>query len=226
MSWVMSVAAVLFDLDGVLVNSSRSIEHHWRVWAAAHAVNVDEILRVAHGRRTVDTIRLVAPTLDAEAEVAHLAKNEASDLDGVEPVSGAGQLAASLPVDRWAIVTSGTRAVAEARLRHVDILIPGVLVSAEMVSQGKPDPEGYRTAAGRLGVDPPECVVIEDSPAGLEAARAAGMTSIAVCTTHGRDQLGGATHIVEQLDEIHATFESGRIVLRHDGGSAGRGAAL
>ena len=205
--------AVLFDLDGVLVDSSACIERHWRAWAERKTVDIQEILRVAHGRRTIETVALVAPGFDLEAEVAALAAAEASDVQGVVSLPGVSRLLASIPPGRWAVVTSGVLAVAEARLRHVGIAIPEVLVSADMVNRGKPDPEGYLKAAWRLGIAPSECAVVEDSPAGLEAARAARMESMAVCTTHERDQLGAAALIVGEIDHIHVEVIGERMSL-------------
>ena len=194
--------ALLFDLDGVLVDSTACIERTWRRWAAAHALDADAVVRTAHGRRAIETVRLAAPRLDAAAEVAVLVGHEASETDGVLEVPGAAALLAALPPGRWAVVTSGVRAVAEHRLRHVGLPAPPVMVCADEVTHGKPHPEGYLAAAARLGVAPARCLVVEDAPAGLEAARAAGMRALAVATTHAPDDLRGAELIASALDAV------------------------
>ena len=206
--------AVLFDLDGVLVNSTECVERHWRRWAVEHLLDLDEIMRVAHGRPTVETIRLVAPHVPAEEEAARLNAAEAFDTDGVAAVEGAAQLVQVLPEDAWAIVTSGTRDTARTRLRHTGMPMPSVLITADDVKRGKPNPEAYLLAAARLDVGPETCVVIEDAPAGIRAARAAGMRVIAVATTHSQAELGEADVRAKRLTDIHCDVRRGRLALR------------
>jgi sugar-phosphatase len=206
--------AVLFDLDGVLVDSAACVERHWRRWAAEHHLDPDTIMRVAHGRPTVETIRLVAPHLPAEEEGARLNASEAFDADGVTVFEGAVPLGHSLPRDAWAIATSGTRDTAMTRLRHAGLPVPAVLITADDVKRGKPDPEAYLLAAARLGVRPGACVVVEDAPAGISAARAAGMRVVAVVTTHSRTELGEADATAARLANIE--------IFRSDGGPGGR----
>jgi mannitol-1-/sugar-/sorbitol-6-phosphatase len=194
--------ALLFDLDGVLVDSTACIEHTWRRWAAQHGLDADAILRIAHGRRALETVRLAAPELDVAAEVAALAGHEAHETAGVLEVPGASALLRGLPPGRWAVVTSGVRAVAEHRLRHVGLPVPPVMVCADEVTQGKPHPEGYLTAAARLGAAPARCLVVEDAPAGLAAARAAHMRALAVATTYPPDALRGADLIAPALAAV------------------------
>ncbi len=176
--------AILFDLDGVLVDSTECVERSWRKWAARHGLDADRILQVAHGRRTVETIPLVAPHLVVADEVAALEGVEAHTTEGVYEVPGARELLEGLRADAWAIVTSGVRSVATLRIRHTGLPIPQVLVCADEINRGKPDPEGYLIAAARLGRAPADCVVIEDTPAGLEAARTGGMRSIGIVGTY------------------------------------------
>jgi mannitol-1-/sugar-/sorbitol-6-phosphatase len=179
--------AVLFDLDGVLVDSRASVERQWGRWAAEHGVDPDRIWAVMHGVRSSEVVALVAPGLDAEAEGALLDAVQAADPDGVVAVDGAATLLAALP--RWTVVTSGRRELAEARLGFAGLPAPASMVCAEDVSEGKPSPEGYLLAASRLGVAPPECVVLEDAPAGVEAAQAARMRVVGVATTHEASDL-------------------------------------
>jgi sugar-phosphatase len=173
--------AILFDLDGVLIDSSVCIEHHWQLWATHHGLDMADVMRVAHGRRTDETIKLVAPHLDAEEEARRIEESEAGDTHGVLTVEEALSLLNSLPRDAWAIATSGTRAAATTRLKHTGLPVPNILV----------------TAADR-------CVVVEDAPAGIEAAQAAGMQSVAGVSTHPARDLAKATIIAWQLKDIHS----------------------
>ncbi len=195
--------ALLFDLDGVLVDSAEVVERTWRRWAARHGFDPDEVVRIAHGRRTLETVRHVAPHLAADDEVAALAASESTETDGVYEVPGARELLVSLPRGSWAIVTSGIRPVAELRIRHTGLPTPRVLVTADQVRHGKPHPEGYLTAAERLGVDPARCVVVEDTPPGIEAAHAGGMRVIAVASTYPAEALGRADVVVETLNRLN-----------------------
>jgi sugar-phosphatase len=202
--------ALLFDLDGVLVDSRSCIELVWHAWATERGLDPAPFLRVAHGRRISETIRLVRPDLDAAAEAAVLDAMEEVETRGLHPVPGAAALVARLSDTQWAVVTSGSRVVATLRVRTAGLPIARVFVTADDVRRGKPDPEGYRLAAGRLGVEAPDCLVIEDSPTGIAAGKAAGMRVIAVPTTHPVDVLVGAD---VQLDSLAA--------LRVDSGPAG-----
>jgi sugar-phosphatase len=179
----LAPAAVLSDLDGVLVDSGAQIERTWRAFAARHRLDPERVIAEGQGRRSADLIRLVAPHLDAEAEAATIEREEVELADdGLRPLPGARELVEWVPADRFAIVTSGSRALAVARLCAAGIPVPEVLVTAEHVREGKPDPAGYLRAAALLGVDPADCVVLEDAPAGVEAGLAAGMTVVGVLT--------------------------------------------
>jgi sugar-phosphatase len=191
--------AVLFDLDGVLVDSTECVERTWRRWALAHGLDPARVITVAHGRRTTETIEIVAPHLPAAEEGAALALSESTTTDGIYEVAGARELVAGLPPTAWAVVTSGIRAVASLRIRHAKLPWPPVLICADEIERGKPDPEGYLTAAQRLGHLPGDCIVIEDAPAGIAAARAAGMRAVAIASTHAADSLAAADVIVHSL---------------------------
>jgi sugar-phosphatase len=182
-------SAVVFDLDGVLVDSTGYVEQQWRRWAASKGLPVEPFLRVCHGRRALETIRLAAPQLDAEAEVAAFVPEDELEGQVLAPVDGAPRLLETLPVGSWAVATSGPRSVATDRLRRAGLPIPGVLICAEDVLRGKPSPDVYLLAAAGLGVVPTECLVVEDAPAGIEAARAAGMGVVALTTTHRAEDL-------------------------------------
>ena len=204
---------VLFDLDGVLADSTASVERHWRTWAREHGIDVDLVLRTVHGRRAIETIGLLAPHLDAGDEVARLSAREAEDAGDVLGVAGAAALLAALPPARWGIVTSGTRAVAEARLRVVGITPPPMMVTADDVTRGKPDPEGYLLGARRLGAEPSRCVVVEDAPLGVDAAHAAGMRALGVATTYPAAALARAEVVAESLGAVSVRVVGGEIEL-------------
>jgi mannitol-1-/sugar-/sorbitol-6-phosphatase len=194
--------AILFDLDGVLVNSAELVERTWRAWAARHQLDADKVIAVAHGRRTIETVRIIAPQLNVDAEVAALESSEMITSEGIYEIAGARELLEMLPSERWAVVTSGIRAVAEFRIRHTGLPMPSVMICAEDLSRGKPDPEGYLTAAMRLGQPPKDCIVIEDAPAGIEAAHNAGMRAVAIAATYPPDQLSAAELVVERLADL------------------------
>jgi HAD superfamily hydrolase (TIGR01509 family) len=196
---VFEPRAVLSDLDGVLVDSGAVIEGTWRRFADRHGLDPEHVLARSHGRRTVDLVRLVAPHLDAEAEAARIEREEIESAAGLRPLPGARELVESVPPERFAIVTSGTRALAVARLRGAGLPVPEVLVTAEEVENGKPDPAGYLRAAAMLGVDPAHSLVLEDAPAGVAAGLAAGMTVVAVLTTSDGSALEGAHSRIPDL---------------------------
>jgi len=204
---VFHCAAILFDLDGVLVDSTASVARQWALWAAEHNVPVDEAVRVAHGRRTLETIRLLAPHLDAEAETVRLERREADDTDGIGRIKGAMELVSSLPRERWAVVTSGTRYLATRRLATNGLPAPAVFVTADEVTVGKPHPEPYLKGAELLGFSPKDCVVFEDAPAGIEAARAAGMTAVALATTYPLADLAHADAVIRDLSQVRARLD-------------------
>ncbi len=206
----ITARAILFDVDGVLVDSVDCLTRQWKLWADGRGLEWRKIVALAHGRRPVETIRIVAPQLDAAAEAARISASEEEDMVGVRPVPGAQELIRSLGGIPWAIVTSGTRRLATNRMRHVGLPPPGVIVSADDVVHGKPDPECYLKAAAKLGVVPPEAVAIEDSPAGLEAARRARVRVIGVASTHDASALTQADLVVGSLVDL-------KVELRRDG---------
>lgn len=199
--------AILFDLDGVLVNSSAVVERHWRRWADRHNVSFEDLAEAIHGRTSAGIIRIMAPHLNAEQEGRIREAEEGIDTDGLEVYPAANELLRSLPSYGWAIVTSGNRRTAATRLQYGEFPTPPVLVTAEDVQRGKPDPEAFLLAAKRLGVQPEQCVVIEDAPVGIEAARAAGMRVIAVATTHSPQALTPADIIAREIANV--TVETG-----------------
>ena len=184
------------------MDSRRCIEIVWHAWAAERGLDPAPFLKVAHGRLISDTMRLVAPDLDAVAEARVIDAMEEVEARGLSPVPGADALVARLGDAQWAVVTSGSRMVATLRLRAVGLPIPRVFVTADDVRRAKPDPEGYLRAAHRLGLEPADCVVIEDSTTGLAAGKAAGMRVLAVLTTHTAAALADADAQLASLSEL------------------------
>ncbi|HET7208285.1 MAG TPA: HAD family hydrolase [Terriglobales bacterium] len=194
--------AILFDLDGVLVDSTPVVARHWRLWAEENGLDPDKLMQVAHGVRTIEVVRALLPHVDAEAEVKKIEMREAADTDGVHVMPGAASLLAGIPQGRWCVVTSGTRYLATSRLNAAGLPIPPALVSADDVTQGKPHPEPYLRGAQLLGFDPANCVVIEDAPAGIRAAHAGGMKAIALTSTFGPEELSEADAIIPGLRDL------------------------
>ena len=207
-------SVVLFDLDGVLVDSTRSVDREWREWATRKGVDGDAIMAVAHGVRTVEVIRTVAPHLDAEAEAWEIEHREAGSQDGVVVMPGALALVQSIPAGQWGVVTSGSRALATARLQYCGLPVPEVLVTSDDVKQGKPHPEPYLKGAERIGIAPAECVVIEDAPAGIQSARASGMKVIGLASTYTPAKLKEADAVLQTLGRISVSASgTGKLVL-------------
>ena len=198
--------AILFDMDGVLMDSTPSVERVWRTWAAKHGLDPDRIAPLAHGRRSIETIRAVAPKLNAAKENVIVEQMEIDDKEGVTALPGAAELLAHLPPDRFAIVTSATCPLAVARLGYAGIPVPRHMISADDVTHGKPSPEPFLKGAALLGFAPEDCLVFEDSPAGIASARSAGMKAIALQTTYPADQLQAADAIIGSLADVKATL--------------------
>jgi sugar-phosphatase len=215
------VEAVLFDLDGVLVESREATERVWLRWAHANDIDEDELRTAMHGVRSVEVVRALRPQLDAAVEAAGIEEAQARDVRGLRAIRGAAEALSALRADRVAVVTSATRALAAARLGAVGIEPPAVMVAAEEVSRGKPDPEGYLAAARRLGVNPAEALVVEDAPPGIEAGRAAGAAVVGVSSTHEASELGAADVVIETLETLPSvlarSFDAAAVLLAHDG---------
>jgi mannitol-1-/sugar-/sorbitol-6-phosphatase len=203
---VIRCGAILFDLDGVLMDSRVAVERAWERWATGHGIDPIAVLAQAHGRRTIDTIRAIAPLLDIEAEARLLEVAESVDFDGVTTLPGAAELLEALPAGSWTVVTSGTRALATGRLAHGGLPIPERLITADDVERGKPDPQPYLAGAAALGIDSADCLVIEDAPAGIEAGKAARMTVLAVATTFEARALAAADYVVGSLADVVLSF--------------------
>ncbi len=199
--------AVVFDLDGVLIDSDPIYDRHWQRWAQRQNVSFEHIAAIHHGRPAIRTMDLVAPHLDAERESRQFNADLTADLnmDGLRAFDGAEALLESLPSDRWAIATSAPRKVALSRLQHLGLPMPSVLVTVDDVVHGKPAPDAYLQAAEGLGRSPARCLVIEDAPAGIEAAKAAGARVIAIASTNPPEALQKADVIVPRLSDLEMT---------------------
>jgi mannitol-1-/sugar-/sorbitol-6-phosphatase len=200
----ISCEALLFDLDGVLIDSTPVVARVWSWWARQHGLDPDEIVRKVHGRPSIASIRELLPNADHEAENREVERREILDVDGVVPLPGVREILASLPADRWIIVTSGTRTLAQARIRTAGLTAPGRMVTASDISCGKPDPEPYLKGAALLGFAPQDCLVIEDVPAGIRSGKAAGARVVALQTTETNDLLieAGADWIVKDCSSL------------------------
>jgi sugar-phosphatase len=195
---------ILFDLDGVLVDSTPAVARVWATWAHQHGFNPDDVVKMAHGRPSITTIRELLPHADHEAENREVERRESTDVEGVIPLPGAVELLRALPLERWAIVTSCTRQLAGVRIAVAGLPQPKHLVTATDVRRGKPDPEPYLKGAQLLGVPAADCLAIEDAPAGIRAGKAAGARVLALRTTASDSELlqTGADWIADDLAAI------------------------
>lgn len=207
---IFSCSAILFDLDGVLCDSTQAVDREWRTWARRKGVDGDAIMAIAHGVRTIEVIRRVAPHLNAEAEAEEIENEEAADQDGVSVMPGAADLLRSIPKGKWGVVTSGSRLLASARLRYCGLPVPDVLVTSDDVINGKPHPEPYLKGAEGLGVSSADCLVIEDAPAGIRSARAGGKKVIGITSTYPAAELAEADAVVQRLEQIRVGLDGGR----------------
>jgi mannitol-1-/sugar-/sorbitol-6-phosphatase len=199
---IWSPAAILADLDGTLVDSVASSERAWGALARRRGLDEDETHRFAMGKPTRETIALLVPEDEREAEQAQVDRDEVEDGDSVVAYPGAAELLAGpIPI---AIVTSGSTALATARLRGAGLEPPAVLITADSITRGKPDPEPFLLGAKALGVDPSRCLVLEDAPAGVAAGFAAGMPVVAFRTTHPDAEIESATVVLDTLAEAVA----------------------
>jgi len=202
---------VLFDLDGVLVDSTPAVARVWAKWAAKHGFVADEVVRQAHGRPSIATIRELLPYADHDAENREVERGEIEDVAGVIPLPGALELLQAVPADRWVIATSCTRTLAEVRIRAAGLPLPKNMITSTDVERGKPDPEPYVKAAKLLGLAPGDCIVIEDAPAGIRSGKAAGARVFALRTTAPDTELieSGADWIANDLASLRLASTNG-----------------
>jgi sugar-phosphatase len=209
----VATKALLFDMDGVLISSIGGVERCWKRWCKQYGVPNAENFEVPHGVRAVDVMRMLKPRFDA-AQIAEglrvIEDMEIEDVGDLTVLPGAQSLLARLPTERWAIVTSATRRLLLGRLAAAGLPVPERLISGDMVTRGKPDPEPYRRGAELLGVTPADCVVVEDSPSGIGAGVAAGCRVLGILGTHAESELRAATWIVASLEDVQVqVYEDG-----------------
>jgi mannitol-1-/sugar-/sorbitol-6-phosphatase len=213
----VQTTALLFDMDGVLIDSIAAVERCWRQWALMYGIPDADKFHVPHGVRAGDIVRMLKPEF-SEAQVAEGLRTiedlEVADTDDTVALSGAKDLLSLLPPDRWAIVTSATRRLADARLAAAGLPVPERMITGDMVARGKPDPEPYRRGAELLGFMPSDCIVVEDAPSGVNAGLAAGARVIGVLGTHNASQLIGASWVAASLKEIDVRVLADHIDLR------------
>lgn len=208
----------LFDMDGILIASLGSVERSWRAWALLHNVDPDLAIRTAHGCRAIETIRKLRPDLDDQAELRRIEEMEVADQDGVTALAGVPALLASLPADRWTVVTSATERLARVRLAAAGLAVPARFITADHVTEGKPHPAPYLRGAELLGLPPADCIVFEDSGSGAIAGRAAGCTVLATLFSHTPQDLHAAHFLLPDLTGVAMDWQpqAGRFRVRFE----------
>src|SRR5215468_54329 len=212
---------LLFDLDGVLVDSTPAVARVWTIWARKHGFDPEETVRKAHGRPSLATIRELLPNADHQQENALVERMEIEDVSDVVPLPGTLELLGSLPAERWTVVTSCTRALALVRLQVAGLPVPQKMVTSTDIVNGKPHPEPYLKGARLLGIAPQDCVVFEDAPAGIRSGKAAESRVVAFQTTESDDRLrlAGADWIVKDASAVRVAasdgFEKISLILGH-----------
>jgi mannitol-1-/sugar-/sorbitol-6-phosphatase len=208
----IAAAALLFDMDGVLIDSTPAVARVWKGWALEHGFNPEEVVARAHGRPSLTTVREYLPHADAEKENREVERREMEDLAGVVLLPGALDLLTSLPANRWTIVTSSTRPLARVRLKAAGLPLPPKLITSTDITNGKPHPEPYLKAAALLGFPASECIVFEDVPAGVQAGKAAGAKVVAFRTTVRENVLreAGADWVVNNCADVQLISASGQ----------------
>jgi sugar-phosphatase len=216
-------SGVLFDLDGVLIDSTPAVTRVWRQWAMEHGFDPEEVVARAHGRPSLATVREYLPNADHAAENREIERREIEDADGIITLPGARELLLQLPATRWAIATSCTRPLAEVRLRAAGLPVPERIVTSTDVTLGKPHPEPFLKAAAKLGFPASECVVVEDVPAGIRAGKAAGATVVAFRTTVEEAELrrAGADFVLNNCADVSVAHNAEGLTLILNGTGVG-----
>ncbi len=196
---------ILFDMDGILISSLGSVERSWSRWAEMRGIAPEQAIAIAHGRRAIETVALLRPDLDARTELKVIEDIELADGEGISVLPGVRELLTALPANRWTVVTSATERLARMRLAAAGISVPALIITSESVERGKPDPAPFVAGAGLLGFRPEQCMVIEDSPSGAKAGRAAGCTVMATTFSHSIEELDAAHYLVRDLTAVSMT---------------------
>jgi mannitol-1-/sugar-/sorbitol-6-phosphatase len=201
-SLLIRCKGVLFDMDGILISSLGSVERSWTRWALMRGIDPVYACSIAHGCRSIETVALLRPDLDAQTENDIVEQFEIDDTEGVHVLPGVLKLLAALPRDRWTVVTSATEPLARARLAIGGIPVPARIITADDVAHGKPDPAPYLAGAAILGLPPQDCVVFEDAESGTKAGRAAGCTVIATTFSHSVESLRAAHYLIKDMTGV------------------------
>jgi sugar-phosphatase len=209
----LKIQGILFDMDGILISSLGSVERSWAKWGDMRGVDGAKAIQTAHGKRAIETIRLLRPDLDDVAELAVIEQIEMDDREGIVVLPGVQALLASLPAGSWTVCTSATKRLARVRMEHAGLTPPREFIAADMVEHGKPHPEPYLRGAALLGFAPERCLVIEDAPAGCTAGKAAGATVLATLFSHTREQLADADYILESLEAVRVSGDAGHLTV-------------
>ena len=207
----LELSGLLFDMDGILVSSLGSVERSWVKWGNMRGVDGARAIVAAHGKRAIETIRLLRPDLNDQEELAVIEQIEIDDKEGLQVLPGVKELLRSLPAGSWTVCTSATERLARVRMEHAGLTPPSEFITADKVVHGKPHPEPYLRGAALLGFAPGRCLVFEDAPAGCEAGRAAGCTVAATLFSHSAAQLGAAHYLIESLEKVRVAGESGAL---------------
>lgn len=201
-------------MDGVLVSSLGSVERSWEKWATSRGIDPALAIRSAHGRRAIETVRLLRPDLDDVRELEWLEEMEVADNVGLQMLAGVRPILETLPGRFWTVVTSATERLARSRMHHGGVPVPKRIIAADMVERGKPDPEPYRKGAELLGLSPEDCLVIEDSASGAQAGHAAGCTVLATLFSHSVESLVYADYIVRSLEDVSVKVHGDALEIR------------
>lgn len=212
----VSVRGILFDMDGVLISSIGSVERSWTKWAEEHGVDPEAAIKMAHGRRAIETVRALRPDLNDVEELRHLEEMEVADNEGVASLEGVQRILQVLPANYWAVVTSATKRLALSRMRFGGIPEPKFVVTADHVIKGKPDPEPYLAGAKLLGLRPEECLVIEDAASGAKAGHAAGCKVLATLFSHSLESLSAADWVVRSLKDVQVRLFNEQIEIEFE----------
>jgi mannitol-1-/sugar-/sorbitol-6-phosphatase len=213
---ILHIRGILFDMDGVLVSSLGSVERSWTKWAEKNGVDPAAAIRTAHGRRAIESVRLLRPDLNDEEELRYIENLEVEDNEGLEILKGVKPILEALPEKYWTVVTSATERLARARMRDGGVSVPARIVTADMVTRGKPDPEPYRRGAELLGLEPEECLVIEDSASGAKSGHAAGCKVLATLFSHSLESLSAADWIVKSLEDVQVRLANDLIEVQFE----------
>jgi sugar-phosphatase len=205
---------ILFDLDGVLVDSTKSVVQIWTAWSEGQGIPPAKTMEIVHGRRTTEALEMLAPHLDIKSEANKIEASITLKKGGTIAIPGAQQLLNTLPPDRWCVVTSGLKEFARIRLKDAGLPIPNILVSAEDVTNGKPHPEPYLKGAKLSGREPADCLVIEDAPAGIKSAHAGGMKAVGLTTTFPAAELHEADAVIQSLSQVKVSLGDDRLLIR------------